>query len=312
MMLAGLILHALSQSLIINCTCRKNFGHANVFGEIDIVSLFFVNLGPIRLYFISYDRTNKNFKIIRKIKYSEITKWPTGSDIDDVMQRQSAKFTDANLIAIEYKLSTEIERFSIITNKMPNYITIIVFAIPLYYALFSLFSQSLLSKMMSTFAAYLLVGCVSIMYVILSIKKIVRSDLNEMIANQAKAKYFDWQIRKRENDFYAGLVKNLELAFFVSMIFAILATGIGLASKSDSATKPDPLKVVSDSTKIKSPIITVDSVVKTKSLPEVSTAHVKPDSLPTNTRNANQVQVDTSTQHPKPQPSQRKTDAAGN
>lgn len=232
-MIMKLIFCILSQSIIINATCRKNYGSATIWREIDVLSMLFLNFGSARVFIFSYDRKSRDFKIIRVIRYSDVSIWPSKSDVDPVVQRNVNKLVDDNISKIDYKLSQENERFLYAISKVPNYITIIVFAIPLYYALFALFAENKASLAFSIIAVYFLIGCINIISQILSVKASTRSDLNEIITNQAKALYFDWQIRKRENDFYVGLIKNLERSFLVSMICAVIGAGIGLFPKSD-------------------------------------------------------------------------------
>ncbi len=284
-MIGKFMLWIFSQTLILNATCKEKFGSGEQWKDLNLFSAIFVNLGSVRLFFFSYDSSGKNFKIIRVLRYADVAIWPTERNIQDVMQRNSPKFIEKNVAVFEYKLAQEVERFSIAMGKIPNYITVIVFVIPLYYALFAAFSKHIIVIGFAILAVYLLIGCIVIVCHILSVKGSDRSTADEIIKDAVKSKYFDWQIRKRENDYYVGLVKNLERMFLFSMIFAVISGVIGLSVTSTALKKQDKTEISKDSTPVKEnrkPNIDLSTIHVHDSTPRMQ---VKVDSLDSTKRN---------------------------
>jgi hypothetical protein len=237
-MLAKLFFSFLSQTPLLNFTSKGNFGAANSFSEISLFSLAFLNLGILRVYFISYDNTGKKIHLLNLVFYDRIALWPTKEHIELIVKRNEDKLVDSNLESVEYKLSQELERHSTIFNKIPNYITIIFFLLPVLWGLLSAYSNILLSLISTLVATYYLSNAIIIASYFLSVKDYTRSTFKELLENQCKAKYFDWQTMSRENDFLAGLVRNLERVLLVCIVFVIISGGFGLIDslRSQSST----------------------------------------------------------------------------
>lgn len=63
------MLFMFSESPFINLSRKENFGQANSFREINLISLLFLNFGTFRIYFLSYDKLENKIRLFFYLPY---------------------------------------------------------------------------------------------------------------------------------------------------------------------------------------------------------------------------------------------------
>jgi hypothetical protein len=229
----------LSRCPVFSVTLDKNFHNIDkdYFELEDIrISLFSFGVGAVKIYFATYKK-NEKFRIFRVIHLRDIAKLPLKEEVQDKVESYHQHIEgkqqgdiDIEIDFLKYKIASEESRKNIASNKINNYMAIVLVFISLVFAggpKFVIDFKNILLTVLAIMASYCLCNVIIYLFSFFKVRSFLRAGFKDLKQSSSHSKkvaesyYEDWYSIKEEATLFVSYALNIERYMKFALVFIV-------------------------------------------------------------------------------------------